>query len=265
MVAGLDGVLPELTQSSRGAKPRHDHVRSSACRGGSNGSLPAIVTRLFFTPVTLLALVLVGGCDSQSPVRRAETSPAVAATDLDRARQDSIVRSRPGYAIDSIRPVEEDILRFQAALGPRPEAFTNGAPNRTALVAEFARAIERNDTTALARLVVDRAEFGYLIYPASPNARPPYRQAPDIVWLQRSASTARASSRLLARFGGRPLKLAGHACPAPPDHQGENTVWTGCVVRRADAGHGDTTTVRLFGAIVERGGRYKFLSLANAL
>lgn len=226
----------------------------------------AVTHRLFVVPFSVLALaVLVGACERPRPIRGAAAATEGAASTPDRARQDSIVRTRPGYVIDSIRPVEEQIRRFQADLGPRPDGFAHGAPNREALVTELARAIERNDTAALTRLVVDRAEFGYLVYPASPNAKPPYRQAPDIVWLRRSASTAKGASRLLARFGGRPLTLRGPVCAAPPEHQGENTVWAGCVVRRPDAGRGDTTTLRLFGAIVERGGRYKFLSLANAL
>ena len=46
--------------------------------------------------------------------------------------------------------------------------------------------------------------------------------------------------------------------------EGENTVYGPCVVRwRGKAG--DTVAVRLFGQIVERGGRFKFLSYANKL
>lgn len=212
---------------------------------------------------TLLALAVAGGCEG-SPIRRAEASAAGSAFELERARQDSIVRSRPGYVVDSILPVEEEIRRFQATAGDRPAGLSGGAPSRSALVAAFVRAVEGNDTTTLARLVIDRGEFGHLIYPGSPNAKPPYRQSPEVVWLQRSASTGKGTSRLLARFGGRPLGFAGHSCPTPPDRQGTNTVWSGCVVRRLDAA-GDTIRLRMFGPIVEHGGRFKFLSLTNGL
>ena len=53
-------------------------------------------------------------------------------------------------------------------------------------------------------------------------------------------------------------------CPDSADRQGMNTLWSGCVVKRVNAG-GDTTQLRMFGAIVARQGRFKFLSLTNGL
>ncbi len=218
---------------------------------------------LFFAAVAALA------CDGRSAIRNAEASAPDSAAlarraESERARQDSIVRARPGYIIDSILPVEEEIRRFQATIGTRPTAFSNAASSRSALVKQFVHALERNDTTALLRLVVDRAEFGYLVYPTSPNAAPPYRHSPELVWLSRTASADKAVSRLFARFGGKPISYAGFACPDSADRQGANTVWAECVVNRVGP-TGDTTRLRMFGAIVARGGRFKFLSLANGL
>jgi hypothetical protein len=215
------------------------------------------------------AVVATLGCDGRGTVRSAEASIADSAAmvrraDAERSRQDSIVRSRPGYIIDSILPVEEEIRRFQATIPDRPTRFSSGAHSRPELVARFVRAIEKNDTTALAGLVVNRAEFGYLIYPTSPNAVPPYRQSPELVWLSRAASTDKGMTRLLARFGGRPLGYAGFACEPSSDRQGENVLWPGCVVKRVTSA-GDTTRIRLFGPIVGRGGQFKFLSLSNGL
>ena len=201
-------------------------------------------------------------CDGRSSVRTAEAS--IADANASRARQDSIVRARPGYVIDSILPVEEEIRRFQATLDRHPDGFTNGAPSRSALVRQFVRAIEANDTTALARLVVDRAEFGYLVYPTSPNAAPPYRQSPSLVWLTRSAGTAKGADRLLARYGGRQIGYVGYSCHGAAERRGENTIWAQCAVRLTTAGR-ETSSLRLFGPIVERGGRFKFLSLTNGL
>lgn len=219
--------------------------------------------------ISLVAIVALASaaCD-RSALRLAEAaSDSTVATERamhERARQDTIVRSSPGYVIDSVLPVEEEIRRFQADLGEPPDGFAFGAASRSALVEAFMRAVERNDTTALARLVVNRKEFGYLVYPTSPNARPPYRQSPDVVWLQRAAGTNKGAGRLLGRFGGRPVGFVGYACPSPPMRQGENAVWEGCVVNRGVAG-GDAVSLRMFGPIIERGGRYKFLSLANGL
>ena len=218
--------------------------------------------------VLVSALLVAAGCDASPPL--ADPSDTLAARiggagdSIARVRQDSINRAQPGYVIDSILPVEEEIRRFQAALVDRPQTLSGGAADRTSLVRSFVEAIERNDERALQRLVVDRAEFGYLIYPDSPNTRPPYRLSPEIVWLQRSAATGKAISRLLERFGGRPLEYAGYACDEPPERQGRNHVWDRCVVRRQPSS-GENTDLRLFGPIVERGGRYKFLSLTSGL
>jgi len=217
----------------------------------------------------LLAAVATLACDGRGAVRTAEASAPDSATltrraEAERARHDSIVRARPGYIVDSILPVDEEIRRFQATIPMRPTAFSNAARTRSELVKRFVRALEQNDTTALRRLVVDRAEFGYLVYPTSPNVAPPYRQSPDLVWLFRSASTDKAVSRLFARFGGKPLGYAGFSCPGVADRQGANTLWSDCAVQRV-AANGDSVRLRMFGAIVGREGQFKFLSLSNGL
>jgi len=216
--------------------------------------------------VVLLA-VSVSACDANGP-RAAAASPgslvAAEQSDRDRARQDSILRSSPGYVIDSILPIGEEIRRFQADLGERPPGFSYGSPSQAGLVEAFVRSIEHNDTTSLVRLMVNRREFGFLVYPTSPNVSPPYRQSPQLVWLQRAAASSKGASRLLERLGGRPLGFVSYTCPSSPSRQGENTVWMTCVVRLVGAG-GDTTTHRLFGPIIERGGQYKFLSLTTDL
>ena len=117
----------------------------------------------------------------------------------------------------------------------------------------------------MARLVINRAEFGYLIYPTSPNVAPPYRQSPDLVSMLQSAGTDKAVSRLFRRFGGKLLGYAGFACSDSTVHQGENTLWSGCAVRLVSTETGDTRSVRLFGPIVQRGRTFKFLSLSNGL
>ena len=211
-----------------------------------------------------LGVVVSTGCGESTPSRAEAASVVAASFEGRRASQDSIVRSSPGYVVDSIHSIEEDLRRFRADLGDSVAAFAFGAPSREALVRSFVRAIEQNDTTALARLVVNRREFAYLVYPTSPNTRPPYRQSPQIVWLQRSAVTNKGASRLLERFGGRPMGYAGYTCPTPAVLQGHNTIWETCLLRRS-VGDGDTASVRLFGPIVARKGRYKFLSLVNGL
>jgi len=224
--------------------------------------------RLELSTFLTLALATVGAaCDAAPAVRSARATQVSAGVDsaVMLARQDSVVRSRPGHIIDSILPVEEEIRRFREATGETRTAFAGGAGSRAALIRAFVRALEQRDTTALAGLVVDRAEFGWLIYPTSPNARPPYRQAPEIVWLQRSAATAKGTRRLLDRFGGRALPYRGVTCSADEAREGENSVWAECAVRLVGSAPADTTTLRMFGPIVRHGSRFKFLSLATGM
>ena len=217
----------------------------------------------------LLAAVATLACDGREAIRTAQVSAPDSTTlarraEAERAHQDSIVRARRGYIVDSILPVEEEIRRFQATIPVRPAAFSNAARSRPELVTQFVRALEHNDTTALRRLVIDRGEFGYLVYPTSPNVTPPYRQSPDLVWLLRSASSDKAVTRLFGRFGGKPLGYTGFVCPDAAARQGLNTLWSDCVVKRVTA-DGNLVRFRMFGAIIGRQGQFKFLSLTNGL
>ena len=224
------------------------------------------MTTILSRSLSLVALALLAACDRAPAVRVAEASMAdsAARVERERTRQDSVVRSRPGYVVDSILPVAEEIRRFQATLDSHPAVLSHGATNRSALVRRFVRALQQNDSNALAKLGVSRAEFGTLIYPTSPNAAPPYRQSPQLVWLTRSASNEKSSSRLLRRFGGTPFGYVGYSCDKTA-REGANTVWSECTVRFVESGTRDTTRLRLFGPIVERGGQFKFLSLTNGL
>jgi hypothetical protein len=156
----------------------------------------------------------------------------------------------------------ELLRRFRADLGPAPAALAGGAASREALVRAFVRAVETRDTAAFRRLTLSRAEFAYLYFPDSPLARPPYEMPPALLWFQLTEGSHKGVGRLLARLGGAPLGYAGHRCAAPPERQGANRLWERCTVRLVGA-PGDTAVRRLFGPIVARGGRFKFLGYAN--
>jgi hypothetical protein len=59
-----------------------------------------------------------------------------------------------------------------------------------------------------------------------------------------------------------PLRYASHVCEGKPDRQGQNLIWTGCVVRLADQS-GRLRRHRLFGSIIERKGQFKIVSYVN--
>ena len=69
--------------------------------------------------------------------------------------------------------------------------------------------------------------------------------------------------RALESRSGRPLDYVGYRCDSIPSHEGSNVVWGPCSVRYRSGGR--TREERLFGLIIEREGRFKFVSYANKL
>ena len=218
------------------------------------------------TLVFIVSIAFAAACDrTASPAAKSQSdSTAVRTTDsIARARQDSINRASPGYVIDSLLPIEEEIRRFRASIGGTVRTeFVHASPTRDSLYARFVRAVEGRDTSALRDMHISAREFIDLIYPESPYTRPPYRQAPRIRWGFMELSSSQGLDRLLARRGGKPLGALGVECPTAAAHQGQNTIWNDCVVRVRGADGGETRE-RLFGGIVERAGRFKFVSYAN--
>ena len=175
----------------------------------------------------------------------------------------TVARGGRAVHVDSILPIEEELRRFRAALGDTVRALASGATSRDSLVHDFLRAVETADTSAMRGMLLTASEFAWLYYPTSINVEPPYELGPGLAWFQLQNGSSKGISRLWQRYAGRSLNVVGYRCPAPPLEQGENRIWTECALTRAVGG--DTTSIRLFGAILSRDGRYKFLSWANDL
>lgn len=144
------------------------------------------------------------------------------------------------------------------------DTLEGGRESRDSLVAAYVKALGARDTAALAAMAVSRAEFAYLYYPTTPQGRPPYDLAPELMWFLLDQRSEQGLSRALKVYGGQDLTFLGYDCGTGESVEGENTVWGPCQVRfrRAD---GDTLTRRLFSQIMHRGGRYKFLNYSNKL
>lgn len=208
--------------------------------------------------ITVLALLcVIAACAEPPPSRGAATDSALAL-----ARQDSIGRATPGYVVDSVLPMEEELRRFRAGL-PRVARLDGGSSSRDALVARFAAAVATRDTSELRRMALTRAEFAWLVFPTSPYAAEPYRTKPGLVWRQIQLASNTGATRLFERYGGRPFLIGGVVCPAEPGVQGGNRIWPGCLVHR-EGNDGVSADERLFGSIIERDGQFKFMGYANA-
>jgi hypothetical protein len=160
------------------------------------------------------------------------------------------------------RSHQEALALFREGL-PVVTGLAHGEGSLEALIRRVVLAIDRRDTNVVRALAVTRAEFAYLYYPKSPYVRPPTRQEAPLAWFLLIEGSQKGITRAFNRYGGRRLGYAGYSC-AHSRKDSELTAWSACLVRFT-IGPGDTLTTRLFGGVIERGGRYKILSYANDL
>lgn len=168
-----------------------------------------------------------------------------------------------GGVVDTILPIAEHLRRFRVGLDST-DTLSHASASRDALVARWAKAIGANDTTDLNAMLLSRAEFAWLYYPDSPMSRPPYEAPPELLWGQLLASSNKGASQLVKRFGGSVAKATALRCPIPPELLGANRLHAKCEVRLTAPGR-DTLQGILFGTIIERGGRFKFVGLSTNL
>ena len=209
-------------------------------------------------------VAFIAGCDRSEEAFASNTPvDSVRADSIARARQDSINRTLPGYVVDSILPVEEELRRFRAALpGDSATKFTGGSTSREALVRRFVKALVANDTNDLRGMAVHGREFADLYYPESPYSHPPFRQSPALAWSLIQNPSSSGLTRLIRRLGGQPMTYVSQKCDPKVLHEGRTTRYAGCLVTIVDA-EGNSVTKRYFGSIVERDGQYKFMSYTN--
>ncbi len=165
--------------------------------------------------------------------------------------------------VDSAIPRNVALARFRRCCS-FVDSLTGGAPTRDALVRGFVRALETKDTTALRAMVLTQGEFAWLYYDTSPQSLPPYNLAPGLMWFLLEGNGSKGLARALGEYGGNPLRYIGYTCDEQTSAEGENLVTGPCSVRRI-APHGDTVQMRLFGLLLERRGRWKFVNYSNKL
>ncbi len=180
-----------------------------------------------------------------------------------RASVPTVATSRPGPThIDSFVPRGAALARFQAA-SRRVTHLAGGASSRNALVRQFVHALEQSDTATLRQLVLSRDEFAFLYYPTSAQGLPPYSLNPDLMWFMTKERSDQGLRRALTQLGGHAFDYRSYRCEGRASVEGENSLWGPCpLARRA---RGRVVEVRLFGPMLERGGRWKFVSYANKL
>lgn len=183
----------------------------------------------------------------------------------DRTTESAVRTDTPRVIVDSIFPVEEEIRRFKAArTDAAASELSHASLSRDELVRRLMAALESRDTAELSAMVLNAGEFIDLYYPTSIYARAPYRQSPELLWFLMQQNSQKGIGRALTRFGGVPARFEGYTCTADPVLWGDNRLWEQCTVRWAPTADAPSP-VKLFGGIIERGGRFKFVTYANDL
>lgn len=185
--------------------------------------------------------------------------PRVETPVLGRAGLDTAAAS--SGVVDSILPVEEEIRRFRVAVPEVSSALTGGEATRDGLVRRWVRALEAADTAAIVRMAVTPAEFITFYYPGSQFTRPPYRQSPRLRWFLMDTQSSQGLGRVLERHAGQPFDFVSYRCDPEPTMVGQLRLWSNCMVRRTV--DGTSAEMRFFTGIVERDGRFKFLTFAS--
>ncbi|MCL4214601.1 MAG: hypothetical protein KJZ74_11845 [Gemmatimonadales bacterium] len=166
--------------------------------------------------------------------------------------------------VDSALPIAVLLERFRRATPETLTTLTGGADTPERLARTLLTAVAAHDTAGVRALVLSRAEFAWLYYPHTRFVAPPYELGPELAWLTHAAESGKGERRLLARFGGHALGVVALDCPGSITDEGPNRVIGGCEMRFTD-GAESPRRLRLFGALLYRDGRYKFLSYVNDL
>lgn len=174
---------------------------------------------------------------------------------------DATPDAQAAVPVDTLRPPTEALARFREGL-PRVDSLSGGAASRDALVAGFVDAVARQDTSAVRAMVLDRAEYGWIYFPSLQRMNPATNMQPEVMWMLHVQESQKGITRVLRRLGGAQARFGGYACEAAPRVEGANRYWDACTVETM-AGDGETATLKLFGSLVERGGRWKIVSYAN--
>jgi hypothetical protein len=227
-----------------------------------NITMPAVRQTHRFRPARFLVVFPAASMLLYSAACKNADQPAPPPSEADKQRQHVEEVVRAGGVVDSILPMEEQVRRFREGMTP-VDTLRHSSASREALVERLARAIARRDTADLNAMVLDRAEFAFLYYPESAMSRPPYEAPPTLLWGQILASSNAGAEKLLVRLGGKSVRVTALQCPAP-DREGANQLYQRCSVRFASP-DGASLEGQLFGSILERDGRFKFVGLANRI
>lgn len=166
-------------------------------------------------------------------------------------------------ASDITRPRDEQLARFRTGL-TEAAVLTGGTTSRDDLVRRWVAAVAAADTGTVRQLLLDRAEFAWQFYPTTAQALPPYDLPPGLLWDLLSRQSSGGMEYVFRRWNGASMELESYDCGREAVSEGDNVIHGPCVVTVVADGR-DTVSARLTGPIIERAGRFKFVSYTNDL
>ena len=195
---------------------------------------------------------------SLSPVACKDKAPA----DDQQAHIADVVAK--GGVVDSILPIAEQLDRFRKTVADQPDTLRHASASIRALVTRWTLAVASNDSAALNAMLLDRAEFAWLYYPGSRMSLAPYEAPPQLLWGQMLATSEEGAQNILKKFSANSFKIGSVRCPNPPAIEGGNRLHEGCLVR-LETPNARAVEGTYFGTIIERDGRFKFVSYASRM
>jgi hypothetical protein len=175
--------------------------------------------------------------------------------------RDAAPDAQAAVPVDTIRAPAEALSLFRDGLRIA-DSLSGGAPSRDSLVARFAHAVARQDTAAIRSMVLDRAEYGWIYFPSLQRMNPGTHMQPEVMWMLHAQESEKGITRVMRRLGGGQARFGTYVCEPAPRVEGPNRYWHDCAVEVA-ARDGEKATLKLFGSLIERGGRWKIVSYAN--
>lgn len=169
-----------------------------------------------------------------------------------------------GGVVDSVHPIAVHLERFRKDLGANPDTLSHASGTMKALVERWVAAVAANDTSALNKLAMNRAEFAWFYYPESKMSKPPYEAPPELLWGQLLASSDEGARGVLKGLGGKAITLKNVRCPSMPTLEGANRLHEGCTLVLQVSGSTQPEGV-YFGTILERDHRFKFVGFSNRM
>lgn len=148
------------------------------------------------------------------------------------------------------------------ACGPSSRPLANTEASPSALASAILDALTRRDADRLQALALDEREFREHVWPELPASRPERNLPISYVWGDLNQKSQASLGRVLAAQGGKGYALVSLAFSAGTTPYKTFVVHRKAVVTVRD-GAGAQTDLRLFGSVIEQGGRFKVFSFVT--